>query len=67
MPFKIQRVRGNVDVLLMETCMTHHIPSLQSMCRPNRGTVEGYYLAGRYMSWLPVSNRRTLYSVYNPW
>ena len=29
--------------------------SLQSMCRANRGTVSGYFLAGRYMFWLPVS------------
>ncbi|XP_027227877.2 sodium/mannose cotransporter SLC5A10 isoform X1 [Penaeus vannamei] len=25
-----------------------------SMCRPNRGTVAGYFLAGRFMWWLPV-------------
>ncbi|KAG7169195.1 Sodium/glucose cotransporter 2-like [Homarus americanus] len=24
------------------------------MCRPNRGTVAGYFLAGRFMWWLPV-------------
>ena len=24
------------------------------MCRSNRGTVSGYFLAGRYMLWLPV-------------
>ena len=27
----------------------------QSMCRSNRGTVAGYFLAGRFMIWLPVS------------
>ncbi|XP_033116002.1 sodium/myo-inositol cotransporter-like isoform X2 [Anneissia japonica] len=27
---------------------------LYSMCRSNRGTVSGYFLAGRYMFWLPV-------------
>ncbi|KAK4311168.1 hypothetical protein Pmani_017311 [Petrolisthes manimaculis] len=27
---------------------------LYSMCRPNRGTVAGYFLAGRFMWWLPV-------------
>ncbi|XP_063843627.1 sodium/mannose cotransporter SLC5A10-like isoform X1 [Scylla paramamosain] len=27
---------------------------IYSMCRPNRGTVAGYFLAGRYMWWLPV-------------
>ncbi|KAI0223188.1 Sodium/myo-inositol cotransporter [Lamellibrachia satsuma] len=27
---------------------------LYSMCRPNRGTVTGYFLAGRFMIWLPV-------------
>ncbi|XP_064624052.1 sodium/mannose cotransporter SLC5A10-like [Lineus longissimus] len=27
---------------------------LYSLCRPNRGTVSGYFLAGRYMIWLPV-------------
>ncbi|XP_064103538.1 sodium/mannose cotransporter SLC5A10-like isoform X2 [Macrobrachium nipponense] len=27
---------------------------LYSMCRPNRGTVTGYFLAGRLMWWLPV-------------
>lgn len=27
---------------------------LFSMCRPNRGTVTGYFLAGRFMIWLPV-------------
>lgn len=26
----------------------------QSMCRSNRGTVSGYFLAGRFMTWLPV-------------
>ena len=26
----------------------------QSMLRPNRGTVEGYFLAGKYMFWLPI-------------
>ncbi|XP_050711055.1 sodium/glucose cotransporter 5-like isoform X4 [Eriocheir sinensis] len=29
-------------------------PHVESMCRPNRGTVAGYFLAGRYMWWLPV-------------
>ena len=24
------------------------------MCRPNRDTVHGFFLAGRYMFWLPV-------------
>ncbi|KAK8741292.1 hypothetical protein OTU49_002601, partial [Cherax quadricarinatus] len=27
---------------------------IYSMCRPNRGTVPGYFLAGRVMGWLPV-------------
>ncbi|XP_022083327.1 sodium/myo-inositol cotransporter-like isoform X2 [Acanthaster planci] len=27
---------------------------LFSLCRSNRGTVSGYFLAGRYMTWLPV-------------
>ena len=27
---------------------------LQSMLRPNRGTIEGYFLAGKHMFWLPV-------------
>ncbi|XP_037089850.1 sodium/glucose cotransporter 5-like [Pollicipes pollicipes] len=27
---------------------------IYSMCRPNRGTVSGFFLAGRNMSWLPV-------------
>ncbi|KAF0314303.1 Sodium/myo-inositol cotransporter 2 [Amphibalanus amphitrite] len=27
---------------------------IYSMCRPNRGTVSGFFLAGRGMSWLPV-------------
>ncbi|XP_071537324.1 sodium/glucose cotransporter 4-like [Panulirus ornatus] len=27
---------------------------IYSMCRPNRGTLEGYFLAGRFMWWLPV-------------
>ncbi|XP_033640936.1 sodium/myo-inositol cotransporter-like [Asterias rubens] len=27
---------------------------LLSMCRSNRGTVNGYFLAGRHMIWLPV-------------
>ncbi|KAG1655982.1 Sodium/myo-inositol cotransporter [Nymphon striatum] len=27
---------------------------LMSMCRSNRGTVSGYFLAGRFMTWLPV-------------
>lgn len=27
---------------------------LYSLCRSNRGTVSGYFLAGRYMIWLPV-------------
>ncbi len=27
---------------------------LYSMCRSNRGTVAGYFLAGRFMIWLPV-------------
>ncbi|XP_033116053.1 sodium/myo-inositol cotransporter-like [Anneissia japonica] len=27
---------------------------LHSMCRSNRGTISGYFLAGRYMTWLPV-------------
>ncbi|XP_038046869.1 sodium/glucose cotransporter 4-like isoform X2 [Patiria miniata] len=26
---------------------------LLSLCRSNRGTVSGYFLAGRYMTWLP--------------
>ena len=26
------------------------------MLRPNRGTIEGYFLAGKHMFWLPVSN-----------
>lgn len=30
----------------------------QSMWRANRGTVSGYFLAGRYMTWLPVSYYR---------
>jgi len=34
---------------------TEHCCLLQSMCRPNRGTVTGYFLAGRFMIWLPVS------------
>ncbi|KAK7021877.1 Sodium/myo-inositol cotransporter, partial [Halocaridina rubra] len=25
-----------------------------ALCRPNRGTISGYFLAGRYMWWLPV-------------
>jgi hypothetical protein len=29
--------------------------SLQSMMRPNRDTIEGYFLAGKHMFWLPVS------------
>lgn len=28
--------------------------SLKSMMRTNRGTVSGFFLAGRYMFWLPV-------------
>ncbi|KAJ9597195.1 hypothetical protein L9F63_026915, partial [Diploptera punctata] len=28
--------------------------SVYSACRPNRNTLSGYFLAGRYMSWLPV-------------
>ena len=28
---------------------------LQSMMRPNRDTIEGYFLAGKHMFWLPVS------------
>ncbi|XP_064622417.1 sodium/mannose cotransporter SLC5A10-like [Lineus longissimus] len=27
---------------------------IYSLCRPNRGTVTGYFLAGRHMTWLPV-------------
>ncbi|CAL4162056.1 unnamed protein product, partial [Meganyctiphanes norvegica] len=27
---------------------------MYSMCRPNRGTVAGYFLAGRFMWWMPV-------------
>ncbi|XP_071486105.1 sodium/myo-inositol cotransporter-like [Diadema antillarum] len=27
---------------------------LYSLCRSNRGTVSGYFLAGRFMTWLPV-------------
>ncbi|XP_042221696.1 sodium/glucose cotransporter 5-like isoform X3 [Homarus americanus] len=27
---------------------------IYSMCRPNRGTVAGYFLAGRFMWWLPA-------------
>ncbi|CAH1791826.1 unnamed protein product [Owenia fusiformis] len=30
------------------------VAGLISMCRNNRGTVSGYFLAGRYMIWLPV-------------
>ena len=29
--------------------------TLQSLLRPNRGTVEGYFLAGKHMFWIPVS------------
>lgn len=29
-------------------------PNPQSMCRTNRGTVGGYFLAGRNMVWWPV-------------
>lgn len=29
-------------------------PVSQSMCRTNRGTVGGYFLAGRSMVWWPV-------------
>ena len=28
---------------------------LQAMFKSNRGTVSGYFLAGRFMTWLPVS------------
>jgi len=28
----------------------------QAMCRSNRSTVSGYFLAGRFMTWLPVSH-----------
>ncbi|XP_069683769.1 sodium/mannose cotransporter SLC5A10-like isoform X1 [Periplaneta americana] len=28
--------------------------SVYSACRPNRNTLSGYFLAGRYMHWLPV-------------
>ena len=31
------------------------IAVLQAMCRNNRSTVSGYFLAGRFMTWLPVS------------
>lgn len=27
---------------------------LQAMCRSSRGTVSGYFLAGRFMTWLPI-------------
>ncbi|XP_074641116.1 sodium/mannose cotransporter SLC5A10-like [Tubulanus polymorphus] len=27
---------------------------IYSLCRSNRGTVSGYFLAGRFMTWLPV-------------
>ncbi|CAM1323932.1 SLC5A3 (predicted) [Pycnogonum litorale] len=30
------------------------IVGVYSMCRSNRGTVSGYFLAGRFMVWLPV-------------
>jgi hypothetical protein len=30
------------------------IQLLQAMYRSNRGTVSGYFLAGRFMTWLPV-------------
>jgi len=37
---------------------------LQAMFRSNRGTVSGYFLAGRSMLWLPVS---TVYSkIFRP-
>ena len=29
--------------------------SYQAMFKSNRGTVSGYFLAGRFMTWLPVS------------
>ena len=29
-------------------------PLFQSLVRPHRGTVEGYFLAGKFMFWLPV-------------
>ena len=29
---------------------------LQAMFKSNRGTVSGYFLAGRFMTWLPVCN-----------
>ena len=32
----------------------HNYPKLQSMMRPNRDTIEGYFLAGKHMFWLPV-------------
>ena len=28
------------------------------MLRPNKNTIEGYFLAGKYMFWLPVSIKK---------
>ena len=35
----------------------HDEAQLQSMMRPNRDTIEGYFLAGKHMFWLPVRIR----------
>ena len=36
----------------------------QSLCRPNRGNIKSYFLAGRDMSWFPVREQHT-YTLYS--
>lgn len=41
--------------------MAHFALGSQSMFRTNRGTVGGYFLAGRTMVWWPVSHCFSFY------
>ncbi|XP_060592465.1 sodium/glucose cotransporter 1-like, partial [Ruditapes philippinarum] len=44
---------GDISVVVVYFVLVLLV-GIWSLCRPNRGTVRGYFLAGRSMSWIPV-------------
>ena len=54
-------LRDKGTVLFLDNFYLTNIQSLQilslfqAMYKSNRGTVSGYFLAGRFITWLPVS------------
>jgi len=52
-PFEMELSTGDVAAVVLYFLLVLGI-GLWSMLRPNRDTVEGYFLAGKHMFWLPV-------------